>query len=87
MKGKNLNCKVLSVMMRHLNSFNCFSFGNESLWTLAIHFQMGLHRQLQLKCFNSESERFSVIHQIMKSTPQVSLFNSIEIIHAPRKSG
>ena len=32
----NLSCKVLSVMMRHLNSFNCFSFGNESLWTLTI---------------------------------------------------
>ena len=35
-KGENLNCKVLSVMMRHLNAFNCFSFGNESLWTLTI---------------------------------------------------
>ena len=34
---ENVNCKVLSVMMRHLNSFNCFSFGNKSLWTLAIH--------------------------------------------------
>ena len=31
MKGENLNCKVLSVMTRHLISFNCFSFGNKSL--------------------------------------------------------
>ena len=36
----NLNCKMLSVMMRHLKSFNCFSVGNESLWTLTIHVQL-----------------------------------------------
>ena len=33
----NLSCKVLSVMMRLLNSLNCFSFGNEYLWTITIH--------------------------------------------------
>ena len=32
-----LSCKVPSVMMKQLNSFHCFSFGNESLWTLTIH--------------------------------------------------
>ena len=31
MKEENLNCKVLSVMIRHLNSFKCFSLGNVDL--------------------------------------------------------
>ena len=30
-KGEDLNCKVLSVMMRHLNILKYFSFGIESL--------------------------------------------------------
>ena len=32
-KGNDLDCKVLSVMMRHLNILKYFSFGIESLWT------------------------------------------------------
>ena len=32
-KGKDLNCKMLSVMMKHLNILKYFSFGIESLWT------------------------------------------------------
>ena len=80
MKGEKLSCKVLSVMMRHLDSFCCFSFEHESLWTLTIHVELGLHGQQQLKCFNPDGQRFYVIHQIMKSNPQDSLFyiNSIE---------
>ena len=32
-KGEDLDCKVLSVIMRHLNILKYFSFGVESLWT------------------------------------------------------
>ena len=32
-KGKDLDCKVQSVMMRHLNIVQYFSFGIEPLWT------------------------------------------------------
>ena len=32
-KDEDLDCKVLSVMMRHLNVSKYFSFGIESLWT------------------------------------------------------
>ena len=91
MKGKNRSCKVLFVMMKNLNSFNCFSFGNDSLWSLTIHVSRlaGTSLTVTTETFNSEGQKFQVIHQIMKTDPQVSLFNinNIEIIHAPRKSG
>ena len=32
-KGEDLNCKVLSVMIRRLNILKYFSFGVVSLWT------------------------------------------------------
>ena len=32
-KGEDLDCKLLSVMMRHVNILKYFSFGIESLWT------------------------------------------------------
>ena len=32
-KGEDLDCKVQSVMMRHLNILKHFSLGIESLWT------------------------------------------------------
>ena len=32
-KGGDLDCEVLSIMMRHLNILKYFSFGIESLWT------------------------------------------------------
>ena len=32
-EGKDLDCKVMSVMMRNLNILKYFSFGAESLWT------------------------------------------------------
>ena len=58
MKGKNLGCKVLSVKMRHLNSFNCFSFGNESLWTLTIHVCLGLGIMQSAENRRKECHRF-----------------------------
>ena len=33
LNGEYLDCKMLSVMMSHLNSLNYFSLGIESLWT------------------------------------------------------
>ena len=82
-KDENLDCKVLSVMMRHLNILKYFSFVESlGLFTFNWNFIDSDHWKvstLKVKGF----------HQIMQSNPQVNLFNinSIEIIHAPRESG
>ena len=36
LSGEDLDCKVLSVMMRHLNILKHFSYGIESLWTRTV---------------------------------------------------
>ena len=41
--GEYLDCKMLFVMMRHLNSLNYLSLGIESLWSQPIHVWLGLH--------------------------------------------
>ena len=35
-KGEDLDCKMLSVMMRHANILKYFSFEIESLWSSAL---------------------------------------------------
>ena len=40
-KGEYLDCKVLSVMMGHLNILKYFSFGVESLWDLNYSYLAG----------------------------------------------
>ena len=37
MYGEYLDCKMLSVMMKHLNSLNYFTLGTGFLWTQTIH--------------------------------------------------
>ena len=48
-KGEDLDCKLLSVMMRHINILKYFSFGIKFLWTLNYSRLAGMYDRKSLR--------------------------------------
>ena len=72
---ENLSCKVLSVMMRPLNSFNCFSFGNESL---CITFSWDFIESNNLNVLTLKVKGFKLFFRFLN--PAARSFCSIEMV-------
>ena len=69
-KSKDLDCKVLSVMMRHLNILKYFSFGIESLWTRTIPVHWEFIDSDNLNVLTLKVKAFEIFIRLCNSTPR-----------------
>ena len=73
-------------MMRHLNSLDYFSLGNESLWTQPIHVWLGLTDSDNFEGQRSNVLKYPSDYLIQPSGKPIH-YECIEIIDAPQEIG